>query len=125
LQGVRAFTNGVHNQFDRKEWLLFLYGLTNSKHFFNKQSVEDQNKVTLAMATQTKDKKLDLIQWLSTIEDEAVLDRLLEIREKEVSCWWSGVSEKERQSIAKGIDDAEKGNLKPHSEARKIYEKWL
>jgi len=77
------------------------------------------------MATQTKDKKLDLIQWLSTIEDEAVLDRLLEIREKEVSCWWSGVSEKERQSIAKGIDDAEKGNLKPHSEARKIYEKWL
>jgi len=29
------------------------------------------------------------------------------------------------ESINKGIEDAEKGNLKPHKEARKVYEKWL
>jgi len=29
------------------------------------------------------------------------------------------------KSINKGIEDAEKGNLKPHKEAREIYEKWL
>ena len=28
-------------------------------------------------------------------------------------------------SINKGIEDSKKGNLKSHSEARKVYEKWL
>ncbi len=77
------------------------------------------------MATQIEDKKLNLIQWLSTLEDDVILDKLMEIRKSEVTGWWSKISQDERQSIAKGIEDADKGNLKPHSEARKIYEKWL
>ena len=35
------------------------------------------------------------------------------------------ISKAERESIQKGIIDADNGKLKPHSEARKVYEKWL
>lgn len=35
------------------------------------------------------------------------------------------ISEQERIAIEKGITDAEAGKLKDHSEARKLYEKWL
>lgn len=31
----------------------------------------------------------------------------------------------ERASINKGISEADNGDLKPHSEAKKIYGKWL
>lgn len=35
------------------------------------------------------------------------------------------LSEAEKKSIELGLADAEKGNLKPNSEAKKIYGKWL
>lgn len=35
------------------------------------------------------------------------------------------ISEDAKKSIAKGIKQAENGELKPHSEVRKLYEKWL
>ncbi|QTE22172.1 hypothetical protein [Polaribacter cellanae] len=39
--------------------------------------------------------------------------------------WWNTISDAEKESIELGISDADKGKLKPHSKARKIYEKWL
>ena len=38
---------------------------------------------------------------------------------------WEEISDAEKESVKKGLEDAEKGNFKPHSEARKLYEKWL
>lgn len=35
------------------------------------------------------------------------------------------ISDAERTSIETGISDAENGNIKPLSEAKKIYGKWL
>ncbi|MEQ8713408.1 MAG: hypothetical protein RIC80_10340 [Cyclobacteriaceae bacterium] len=70
-------------------------------------------------------KKIDLIQWLSSVDDLKVLDQISDIRAKDLKGWWSDISEEEKASIAKGVEDADKGNLKPHSEARKVYKKWL
>lgn len=69
--------------------------------------------------------KLDLIQWLSTIEDEVIIKKLSEFRNKETKAWWEQVSNEAKESINKGIREADNNELKPHSEARKIYEKWL
>lgn len=33
--------------------------------------------------------------------------------------------EEEKKSINKGIEEANNDELKSHSEARKVYEKWL
>ncbi len=71
------------------------------------------------------DEKLSLIQWISTIDDSSVIERIKKIREEETGDWWNSISKKERDSIEKGIVDADDGDIVEHSEARKLYEKWL
>lgn len=77
------------------------------------------------MDSQVLDKKIELIQWLSTLEDSVTIEKLLKIRQEESKNWWASVSEEEKLSIEKGIQDADNGNLEPHSTARRMYEKWL
>lgn len=77
------------------------------------------------MDLQMMDKKIELIQWLSTLEDSVVIDKLLKFKQDESLYWWSLVSEQEKLSIEKGMQDADNGKLEPHSSARRLYEKWL
>ncbi len=76
------------------------------------------------MELQIEKRKLELIQWLSTLEDLSILDKISALK-KEQKDWWDTISDDEKASIEKGIEQANAGNLKPHSEARKLYEKWL
>ena len=69
--------------------------------------------------------KLELIQWLSTIEDSSVIEKIMALRKKESVDWWNLISESEKQSIELGLKDAESGKLNSHSKARNSYEKWL
>ena len=70
-------------------------------------------------------KKIELIQWLSTIEDISILNKIMELRKHESKDWWNSISESEKESIEKGLKDADSGKLNPHSNARNLYEKWL
>ena len=70
-------------------------------------------------------KKLELIQWLSTIEDSSVLNKIIEIKLQESKDWWNLVSDTEKKAIDNGIEDADNGKLNTHASARKLYEKWL
>lgn len=38
---------------------------------------------------------------------------------------WNKISDEEKKSIELGLNDAEDGKFKPHSEVKKLYEKWL
>lgn len=77
------------------------------------------------MELDIKKTKIDLIQWLTTLEDPDLIQKLIELRKNESKNWWNEISESEKKSIKKGISEADNGILKPHSEAKKIYEKWL
>ena len=70
-------------------------------------------------------KKLALIQWITSLNDVSMIDKILELKQKETKDWWNEISDEEKESIEKGLSDAESGKLKPHSEIRKKYEKWL
>jgi hypothetical protein len=70
-------------------------------------------------------KKLELIQWLSTIEDLSVLNKIIDLKKQENKDWWEAISEDEKQSIEKGLQDADLGKLVSHSKAKKLYDKWL
>ena len=74
---------------------------------------------------QILNKKIELIQWLSTLEDKSIIEKLLKFRKEETTDWWHKISEEEKISIEKGIEEADQKKLEPHSTARKIYEKWL
>ncbi|WP_312901634.1 hypothetical protein [Chryseobacterium taichungense] len=77
------------------------------------------------MNTQTLNEKLELIQWLSTLEDASIIKKLIQFRKEETKDWWDSISEEEKKSIEKGISQADNEELKPHSEARQLYGKWL
>ena len=70
-------------------------------------------------------KKLALIQWLTSLNDVSMIDKILELKNKESKDWWNEISDEEKESIEKGLSDAESGKLTPHSEIIKKYEKWL
>jgi len=44
---------------------------------------------------------------------------------KNSSDWWDEISEAEKASIDRGLDDIKHGRVSPHEEVRKKYEKWL
>lgn len=71
------------------------------------------------------DKKIELIQWLSTLEEVEIIKKLMKFRQQETKDWQKSTSTEEQKSIEKGIADAEKKNVHPHSTVKKIYEKWL
>lgn len=77
------------------------------------------------MNTQTLNKKIELIQWLSTLEDSSIIEKLLKFRKEETKDWWDTISEDEKKSIEKGISEANQEKLEPHSTVRTIYENWL
>lgn len=77
------------------------------------------------MKIKTLADKLDLILWLTTLEDESIIKKLVEFRRKETKDWREQISEEEKKSINKGIEEADNNEVKPHSEARKVYVKWL
>jgi hypothetical protein len=79
----------------------------------------------MAIQVDIQERKLDLIQWLSTVDDPLVIDRIEGLKTEETTEYWTEISEAENASIVKGLKDADAGKLVPHSEARKLYEKWL
>lgn len=75
---------------------------------------------------QIQNKKIELIQRLSTIEDINFLERIADFIAKEKKDdWWNELSDSEKTAIQKGIADADAGKLNTHSKAREIYGKWL
>ena len=69
--------------------------------------------------------KIELIQWLTTLDDKSLIQKIIDLRKNQTKDWWSKISETEKASIKKGISDADNGKLNSQSEARKVYEKWL
>lgn len=70
-------------------------------------------------------KKLELIQWLTSLEDKLIIEKLLQFRKEQNPECWQDLSVEEKKSIEQGLKDADEGRLNEHSEAKKIYEKWL
>ncbi len=66
-----------------------------------------------------------MIQWLSTVQDIATIEKIIELRKVENKDWWNSISADEKSAIEQGLNEANAGKLNPHSKARKLYEKWL
>lgn len=54
--------------------------------------------------------KLELIQWLASIEDKQILQSLFRFKKiQENTDWWDTLSDDQLKEIEKGIDDVKKG----------------
>lgn len=77
------------------------------------------------MDLKIQDAKLELIQWMTTLEDSSIIQKLMDLKKTESKDWWLEISEEEKKSIELGLADSKNGKVKSQAEARKIYEKWL
>ena len=57
--------------------------------------------------------KIDLVQRLLTIESEEVLHEIEKILDRDIAV------------IREGLENINKGETQPHSEVRKLYDKWV
>lgn len=71
--------------------------------------------------------KLDIIHWVTQLNDPATLGLLGNIKERSSrrQDWWNMISAEEQASIEQGLNDAANGKMIPHSEVKKRYEHWL
>lgn len=71
--------------------------------------------------------KLDLIEWISRLDDTTVINRLRKFKEdySQSKDWWDTLKKEEIESIHRGLKDFEEGRIHSHDTARKIYEKYL
>lgn len=70
--------------------------------------------------------KLEIIKWVTTLKDEASIERLKMLKDsRQKTDWWDQVSDEEISAIDKGLADIKAGRIKPHKEIKKLYEKWL
>ena len=72
------------------------------------------------MTTFATAQKIDLIHWITELNDISVLDKVNEIKESV-----STVPNAELLSIERGLDDFQQGRVISHTQVKKRYEKWL
>ena len=64
-------------------------------------------------------KRYYLIQWLNQVNDPTTLDQVEKIaRNSQPKDWWETISDAEKTSIQRGYEQAENGELIPHSEVQ-------
>jgi hypothetical protein len=68
-------------------------------------------------------KKYHLIEWITNIQDIKLINKLVKIAEE--SDWWDAISDEEKKSIERGQQDINEGRIVSHSEAKKLYGKYL
>jgi len=70
----------------------------------------------------TKAAKLELLDWLSGIEDDAILAALLFYKKANESTDWAhGLTEGQRAAIREGLEDVRQGRVHPSAEVWKKY----
>jgi len=76
------------------------------------------------MNTSVQNRKNKLIQWLSSLEDESIIEKVAKIREAEEQDWWDELSIAEKESIERGMADIDAGRVKTQEEVDKLFTKW-
>ncbi len=66
-------------------------------------------------------KKYQLIEWITSIQDVRLINRLVKMAEE--SDWFDTISGEEKKSIQRGREDVKEGRTVDHSEARMMMTK--
>ncbi len=67
--------------------------------------------------------KLELIEWLTKLNDNDTLDFLKIIKEsrKVNQDWWFDLTNEQKRGIERGLSDIDSGKVTPHSEIANKY----
>ena len=67
--------------------------------------------------------KLELIQWLTMLEDDETLDYLKVVKDSSDSHtdWWHDLTEEQKSGIERGLDDIDNGRILSHNDIKLKY----
>lgn len=67
--------------------------------------------------------KIEVAQRILNLQDEEVLMKIQTLLNSEKD-WYNDLTEDDKASLQKGIEQADRGELIPHDEVMKAFEKW-
>lgn len=67
--------------------------------------------------------KLELIEWLTKLEDSETLNYLKIVKDSNESAqdWWHELPESVKNGIHRGLDDVAEGRIVSHNDVKKKY----
>lgn len=67
--------------------------------------------------------KLELIEWLTKLEDEETIETLKIVKDANVldKDWWLDLTDEQKSGIERGMKDVEEGRVTPHDIVRQKY----
>ena len=67
--------------------------------------------------------KLELIEWLTKLEDDETINYLKLVKDAKVSHsdWWYDLNEEQKDGIERGLRDIDEGRITPHDEVKLRY----
>jgi hypothetical protein len=67
--------------------------------------------------------KLELIEWLTKLEDDETIRYLKVVKDSKLSdhSWWDDLSQNQKNGINQGLKDIDEGRVTPHDEVLKKY----
>jgi len=69
-------------------------------------------------------RKLNIISWVSSLQDEAVLSQLEKLQSQKED-WWNLIGSEEKAEIEEGLAQADRGETKTTEEVLSKYKPWL
>ncbi len=69
-------------------------------------------------------RKMELINWITLISNEEIINRIEKIKNKD-NDWWSSVPEEVQAEIEASVKQAESGKYVDHSTQSDKYKKYL
>lgn len=71
-------------------------------------------------------RKLELVQLILNTDRPNLLEKVSQIlKQEEEADWWDELPLSVQKSVKRGMEQAKRGETRPHSEVMKKYEKWL
>jgi predicted transcriptional regulator len=68
--------------------------------------------------------KLNLIKWLTDVDDSSVIEQIIIFKNNTLHDWWEEISEEEKAEIEEGLAQGDKGEVMSHEEVMAKYQKW-
>lgn len=67
--------------------------------------------------------KLELIEWLTQLEDNEIIEYLKVVKDSNASGddWWNDLTASQGEGIKRGLSDIDHGRITPNEEVKKKY----
>jgi len=67
--------------------------------------------------------KLELIEWLTKLEDEETIEYIKVVKDSKSSNhdWWDDLTPNQKQGLERGLRDIDQGKTIPHETVKKKY----